>query len=64
MDVFNNVIQIMYIGKSNCLERALQIRGINSIRYMLRTDDDTLKNVEYKKGDKLIPILDYNIASL
>ena len=64
MDNFNHVIQIMDIGKNSCLERALQIRGINSIRHMLWMDNDTLKNIEYKKGDKLIPVPDYQIASL
>ena len=54
----------MDIGKNSCLERALQIRGINSVRKLLRMDKDTIKVLEYKKSDKLIPVPDFQIASL
>ena len=64
MDDFKHVIQIMDIGTNTPLEKALQIRGINSIRYVFRMDSDTLKNLEYKKNDKFIPVPDYQIASL
>ena len=64
MDDFNHVIQIMDIGKNSCLERALQIRGINSVRKLLRMDKDTIKVLEYKKSDKLIPVPDFQISSL
>ena len=43
MDDFKHVIQIMDIGTNTPLGKALQIRGINSIIYVLQMDSDTLK---------------------
>ena len=49
----------MDIDKGSCLVRALQIKGINIVRYLLRMDKDTFKELEYQKGDKLIPVSDF-----
>ena len=54
----------MDICKGSYLERSLKIRGINSTRNLLRMDTDKLKILEYKKGDRIIPVPDFQIASL
>ena len=64
MDTFKHVIQIMDLGTNTPIGKALQIRGINSIKHVLQMDSDTLKKLEYKKNDKFIPVPDYQIASL
>ena len=48
IDYFNHIIQVMDVGKNSCIKRVLQIRGINSVRHLLRMDKDTLKVLEYK----------------
>ena len=48
IDYFNHAIQVMDVGKNSYIERALQIRGINIVRRLLRMDKDTLKVLEYK----------------
>ena len=63
-DDFEHVLQIMDIGLNTELERALQTERIDSIRHVLRMEDDFLTNLEYDKGDVKLPVPRYQITSL
>ena len=50
MDDFKRVFQILDISLNSELERALQTECIQSIRHILRMQDNFLNNLEYNKG--------------
>ena len=64
MNDFKHVIQILDIGTSIELERALQSEGIQSTRRILQTTYYVLNNLEYKKGVTQLPVPRYQVASL
>ena len=64
MDYFNHIIKILDIGIISELKRALQTACMQITRYLLRMKDLTLSTMEFKKGNVMIPVPNYQIASL
>ena len=64
IDNFKHVLQILDIGLNSELERALQTECIDSIRHILRMEDNFLSSFEYNKGDIQLPVPRYQITSL
>ena len=64
MDDFKHVLHIIDMNENSELERALQTAMITSVRHILRITDEVLDNLEFKKGDKTLPVPTYQTASL